>query len=108
VFGIPKSDEYRQQPLTSVNSGSYNPGTISEESAANLDPANNDIMLEEFPDGPYGAATDAPRLGKSTPWRKNQKSVSAYRDANPLSSNRKVTEDEPPHDAPRGTIEGQN
>ncbi len=100
--------EERQGNLESYHSGSYNPGTISETSANNLDAANNDIMLEEFPEGPYGAAEDGPAQGKSTPWRENQRSVSAYRDANPISTNRKVPEDEPPHDAPPGTIEGEN
>lgn len=36
----------------------------------------NEILQEEFPEGPYGAATNEARLGKSTPWEPGQHSTS--------------------------------
>lgn len=38
----------------------------------------NDLTAEEFPDGPYGASTNAEQLGKSTPWRKDQRPPNTY------------------------------
>lgn len=67
-----------------------------------------DILPEEFPEGPYGAATNEKKLGKTSPWREGQAVVSAYRDQNPAFSDRKVPLDEPPFHAPKGSIEGQN
>ncbi|QQE75608.1 hypothetical protein KDJ56_06485 [Brevibacillus composti] len=36
----------------------------------------NEILQEEFPEGPYGSATNAERLGKSTGWEPSQHSTS--------------------------------
>jgi hypothetical protein len=98
---------------SSVNSGAYNPGPINDRDlpTAELEfvqAQQYDIQLEEFPEGPYGSPTNMPRLGKSTPWRAGQVGISAYRDENPVTSARKVSLDEPPPKAPRGSIEGQN
>lgn len=35
----------------------------------------NDLTLEEFPEGPYGSDLLTESLGKSTPWRSNQRSA---------------------------------
>lgn len=37
-----------------------------------------DIIPEEFPEGPVGAATNEEELGKSTPWKNNQRPLSAF------------------------------
>ncbi|MGE7827374.1 hypothetical protein [Paenibacillus sp. NPDC093718] len=33
----------------------------------------NDLTAEEFPEGPYGSDLRSDSLGKSTPWRKDQR-----------------------------------
>jgi hypothetical protein len=33
----------------------------------------NDLAAEEFPEGPYGSSIVNETLGKSTPWRKDQR-----------------------------------
>lgn len=33
----------------------------------------NDLVAEEFPEGPYGSDLRSDSLGKSTPWRKDQR-----------------------------------
>jgi hypothetical protein len=37
----------------------------------------NDLTAEEFPDGPYGADIQS-SLGKSTPWREEQRPPNSY------------------------------
>lgn len=111
-------DEHRQvsnetHVTQSVNSGRYDPGPMVESGEPNAELATvqaqrNDLMPEEFPDGPYGAATQPDHLGKSGHWRPGQASISPYWDENPVFSDRKRPRREPPHDAPSGSIEGQN
>lgn len=38
----------------------------------------NEILPEEFPEGPYGSLRNESRLGKSAPWEEGQRSKSAY------------------------------
>ncbi len=38
----------------------------------------NEILPEEFPEGPYGAPTNELRLGKATGWEEGQHSTSAF------------------------------
>jgi hypothetical protein len=100
-------------PLTSVNSGWYNPGPINDTDLPNAELSavqarDYDILREEFPEGPYGAPTNEEKLGKTSPWRPGQAVVSSLRDQNPVSSDRQVTLDEPPAQAQKGSIEGQN
>ncbi|TDG00477.1 hypothetical protein [Paenibacillus piri] len=38
----------------------------------------NELIPEEFPEGPYGSDVSAASLGKNTPWREDQRPVSAY------------------------------
>ncbi|MCY9666110.1 hypothetical protein M5X11_14230 [Paenibacillus alginolyticus] len=47
----------------------------------------NDLIPEEFPEGPYGTSLNTESLGKSSPWRKDQ------RPSNPFSyENRELHE----------------
>jgi hypothetical protein len=38
----------------------------------------NDLIPEEFPDGPYGSDLLTASLGKSTPWRIDQRSLGSF------------------------------
>lgn len=38
----------------------------------------NDLSVEEFPEGPYGISLPVESLGKSSPWRENQRASSAF------------------------------
>ncbi len=40
---------------------------------ASAESQRNDLIPEEFADGPYGSPTNAEALGKSTPWRVDQR-----------------------------------
>lgn len=112
-----ESRDKRHQPpspfqVESNNSGSYHPGPIGNEDGQSpelsyVQSNQDDLRLEEFPEGPYGASTH-PSLGKSSPWEKGQASISAHRDQNPVDSDRTVPQNEADFDAPRGTEEGQN
>ncbi len=97
----------------SDNSGTYNPGPVNEsewlaEEVSAVQAQQKDILLEEFPEGPYGAATNESKPGKTSPWREGQADVSSFRDQNPAFSDRQAPDHEPPADAPKGSIEGQN
>ncbi|MDB4867358.1 MAG: hypothetical protein JWR03_1691 [Cohnella sp.] len=38
----------------------------------------NDLTAEEFPEGPYGSSITVESLGKSTPWRDDQRPPNTY------------------------------
>ncbi|NOU92137.1 hypothetical protein GC093_02660 [Paenibacillus sp. LMG 31456] len=40
---------------------------------ATVESQRNDLIAEEFPEGPYGSSIIAESLGKSTPWREDQR-----------------------------------
>ena len=40
---------------------------------ANVESQRNDLTAEEFPEGPYGMSLEVETLGKSTPWREDQR-----------------------------------
>ncbi|MEF3304741.1 hypothetical protein [Paenibacillus sp. GYB003] len=45
---------------------------------ATVESQRNDLTAEEFPEGPYGAALERETLGKSSPWREDQRSPNTY------------------------------
>lgn len=45
---------------------------------ATVESQRNDLTSEEFPEGPYGANITSAELGKSTPWRDDQRSPNAF------------------------------
>ncbi|MEF3312635.1 hypothetical protein PV433_27465 [Paenibacillus sp. GYB004] len=45
---------------------------------ATVESQRNDLSAEEFPEGPYGADLLTESLGKSSPWRRDQRTQSAF------------------------------
>lgn len=45
---------------------------------ATVESQRNDLTAEEFPEGPYGSSMNLESLGKSTPWRDDQRSPNSY------------------------------
>jgi len=45
---------------------------------ATVESQRNDLIPEEFPEGPYGAPILTQSLGKTTPWHSDQRASSAY------------------------------
>ncbi|GLG00885.1 hypothetical protein Alches_09240 [Alicyclobacillus hesperidum subsp. aegles] len=79
----------------SPNSGAYDPGPLDEGvtdyPTAELWQAQAttyDLAVEEFPEGPYGAATNEKRLGKTSPWLEGQMVSGRFRDSNLIRSDR--------------------
>nr|WP_240666593.1 hypothetical protein [Longirhabdus pacifica] len=50
----------------------------------------NDLAAEEFPEGPYGSSLPSTSLGKSTPWREDQRPPNRF-----VYENRKLHADLP-------------
>lgn len=95
------------------HAGAYHPGPMNESELPSAELAivqhhNLDLALEEFAEGPYGATTNEVKLGKVSEWKPGQAFSGRFRDANPVDSDRTVPLEEPPFDAPKGSIEGQN
>ncbi|WP_067617443.1 hypothetical protein [Alicyclobacillus acidiphilus] len=112
---LKRDADVQNRDIDSPNSGSYDPGPIEEGETdyptAELweaQSATYDLAVEEFPDGPYGAATNASRLGKSSDWLPGQAVSGRYRDANMIRSDRHVALHEPESDAPENTLESEN
>ncbi|WP_010272333.1 hypothetical protein [Paenibacillus senegalensis] len=58
-------------------------GFIKETRTRNTDLSSvesqrNDLTREEFPEGPYGSSLPLESLGKSTPWREDQRPPHSY------------------------------
>lgn len=45
---------------------------------ATVESQRNDLTAEEFPEGPYGSSIIPEELGKSTPWREDQRSPNSF------------------------------
>lgn len=45
---------------------------------ATVESQRNDLTAEEFPEGPYGSDILSATLGKSTPWRDDQRSPNSF------------------------------
>jgi len=60
---------------------------------ATVESQRNDLAAEEFPEGPYGMSLPTETLGKSTPWREDQRPPNRF-----MYENRKLHENLPRHD----------
>ncbi|MBD3920081.1 hypothetical protein H8B09_15055 [Paenibacillus sp. PR3] len=45
---------------------------------ATVESYRNELTSEEFPDGPYGADLESESLGKSKPWRLEQRAINPF------------------------------
>lgn len=107
-----------QQPPTEREralraTGRYQPPPVTDDTVPQAELGvvrahDLDLAPEEFAEGPYGSIRNDPRLGKVTPRIPNQSTQSPLRDAQPITSDRKVVLQQPTSTDPPGTIEGQN
>jgi len=51
----------------------------NETDFSTVESQRNDLTAEEFPEGPYGSDLVVEALGKSTPWRQDQRSPNTFR-----------------------------
>jgi hypothetical protein len=49
-----------------------------ETDLATVESGRNDLTAEEFPEGPYGSTIIKETLGKSTPWRQDQRPPNSF------------------------------
>jgi hypothetical protein len=85
----------------------YENGPFRELST--VESQRNEILPEEFPEGPFGAAHDEARLGKATGWEEGQHSTSAFTYENRMFHQglpRGEPSAHPPHDEPGQEEEG--
>lgn len=99
--------------VTSEQSVSYSPGPMNETGLPTAELAivqahTLDLAIEEFPEGPYGAATNEKKLGKVSEWKIGQAVSPRFRDANPIQTDRNVPIHEQPFKGPKGSLRGQN
>jgi hypothetical protein len=45
---------------------------------ATVESGRNDLTAEEFPEGPYGSIINYETLGKSVPWRQDQRPPNSF------------------------------
>ncbi|RCW42371.1 hypothetical protein [Paenibacillus prosopidis] len=45
---------------------------------ATVESRRNELTAEEFPEGPYGSCIPSEDIGKSTPWRQDQRVSNPY------------------------------
>jgi len=57
----------------------------------------NDLTAEEFPEGPYGSSLRTETLGKSSPWRKDQRPPNSF-DYENRGLHKEMTRDHPSED----------
>jgi len=56
-----------------MSSGFKQENRQTETDLATVESQRNDLTAEEFPEGPYGADLISESLGKSSPWRIDQR-----------------------------------
>ncbi|RXZ80117.1 hypothetical protein EBB07_20480 [Paenibacillaceae bacterium] len=64
---------------------------------ATVESQRNDLTAEEFPEGPYGADLISESLGKSSPWRRDQRPSNRFNYEN-LSLHEDLPRDYPNED----------
>lgn len=109
-----KTQKRDPKAVDNPNSGAYDPGPATGNNGYptgelwQVQSQRYDLAIEEFAEGPYGAAHDEERLGKTSEWKNGQAYLGRFRDSNMIRSDRRSALDEPELDADAGTIEGQN
>ena len=70
---------------------------------ATVESQRNDLTAEEFPEGPYGMSLPTETLGKSTPWREDQRPPNRF-----SYENRELHEGLPRQDPPEHLTHDEN
>lgn len=60
------------------NSGFMKERRSDYTDTAVVESQRNDLIPEEFPEGPYGMSLETETLGKSTPWRQDQRPPNSF------------------------------
>ncbi|GAA3402427.1 hypothetical protein ACFFNY_04300 [Paenibacillus hodogayensis] len=63
----------KQQPASDSRDGFLQEQRSDYTDLATVESQRNDLAAEEFPEGPYGSISNAETLGKSSPWREDQR-----------------------------------
>ena len=66
------NDKYSIQKALSLNTA------MTFTDLETVESQRNDLIPEEFPEGPYGTSLNTESLGKSTPWRKDQRPTNQF------------------------------
>lgn len=71
-------EERRDERLTDENEGFLDEERSEYTDLATVLSQRNDLTAEEFPEGPYGSSLIRESLGKSTPWREDQRPPNSF------------------------------
>ncbi len=89
--------------MAGINDGFMEERRSDYTDVASVESQRNDLIAEEFPEGPYGSPLRSDYLGKSTPWREDQRPPNRF-----AYENRALHEGLPRNDPPAHLTHDEN